>query len=100
MVIGSSIQVLLMEEGQTDIDLISCTFAIVNLAVALAMECRLRVGLLDADVYGPSIPNLMKLEGRPELDSGTYTSPVLLWGMLNLCACFYVCVMPLVGHNF
>lgn len=42
-----------------------------NLAVALAMECRLRVGLLDADVYGPSIPNLMKLDGRPELDSGT-----------------------------
>ena len=46
----------------------------VNLAVALAMECRLRVGLLDADVYGPSIPNLMKLEGRPELDSGTFAS--------------------------
>lgn len=43
-----------------------------NLAVALAMECRLRVGLLDADVYGPSIPTLMKLDGRPQLDSGTY----------------------------
>lgn len=42
----------------------------VNLAVALAVECRLRVGLLDADVYGPSIPSLMKLQGRPQLDSG------------------------------
>jgi Mrp family chromosome partitioning ATPase len=42
------------------------------------MDCRLRVGLLDADVYGPSIPNLMKLEGRPELDSGTSSiSPML-----------------------
>lgn len=48
-----------------------------NLAVALAMECKLRVGLLDADVYGPSIPNLMKLNGRPELDSGTRTSHIL-----------------------
>ena len=41
-----------------------------NLAVALAMECRLRVGLLDADIYGPSIPKLMKLDGQPRLDSG------------------------------
>lgn len=45
-------------------------FPAVNLAVALAVECRLRVGLLDADVYGPSIPSLMKLQGRPQLDSG------------------------------
>jgi Mrp family chromosome partitioning ATPase len=34
------------------------------------MECRLRVGLLDVDVYGPSIPSLMKLQGCPQLDSG------------------------------
>lgn len=53
----------------------------VNLAVALAMECRLRVGLLDADVYGPSIPNLMKLDGRPELDSGSKMIPLENYGV-------------------
>ena len=35
------------------------------------MECRLRVGLLDADIYGPSVPKLMKLDGQPGLDSGS-----------------------------
>ncbi|XP_057859130.1 iron-sulfur protein required for NADH dehydrogenase, mitochondrial isoform X1 [Cryptomeria japonica] len=39
----------------------------VNLAVALAVTCRLKVGLLDADVYGPSIPTMMKLQGRPQV---------------------------------
>lgn len=50
-------------------ELQSCPYT-VNLAVALALECKLRVGLLDADVYGPSIPTLMKLQGRPQLDAG------------------------------
>lgn len=39
----------------------------VNLAVALAKTCQLKVGLLDADVYGPSIPTMMKLHGKPEI---------------------------------
>lgn len=46
----------------------------VNLAVALNSECKLQVGLLDADVHGPSIPTLMKLHGRPQIDAG----PVLV----------------------
>lgn len=67
-------------------------FPTVNLAVALAMECRLRVGLLDADVYGPSIPNLMKLDGRPELDSGTYTSPI------SFGACWFYALVSAFGN--
>ncbi|CAM6037001.1 unnamed protein product [Sphagnum compactum] len=53
----------------------------VNLAVALAVECRLRVGLLDADVYGPSIPSLMKLQGRPQLDSASRMIPMENYGV-------------------
>ncbi len=37
-----------------------------NLAVALARQ-GLRVGLLDADIYGPSVPTLFGLTGKPEL---------------------------------
>ena len=30
----------------------------------------LKIGLLDADVYGPSVPQLMNLHGRPETGKG------------------------------
>ncbi|XP_078436052.1 INDH1(iron-sulfur protein required for NADH dehydrogenase) isoform X2 [Wolffia australiana] len=48
----------------------------VNLAVALAKRCKLKVGLLDADVYGPSIPTLMKLEGKPEVNEDLKMIPM------------------------
>jgi ATP-binding protein involved in chromosome partitioning len=43
---------------------------IVNLAVAFASQ-GLRAGLLDADLYGPSIPRMMNLSGEPDLDEKT-----------------------------
>ena len=44
--------------------------------IATAIACGLhragcRVGLMDADVYGPSIPHLLGLSGRPEVDQGS-----------------------------
>lgn len=42
----------------------------VNLAVALASKCQMKVGLLDADVYGPSIPIMMKIQQKPEVSQG------------------------------
>lgn len=47
----------------------------VNLAYALATTLpRSRVGLLDLDVFGPSIPKLMGLEklGEPEMTCGIW----------------------------
>ena len=48
------------------------TFA-VNLACALAQLSALqgrpgRIGLMDCDIYGPSVPLMMGLQGRPEVD--------------------------------
>jgi ATP-binding protein involved in chromosome partitioning len=40
----------------------------VNLAVALARRGA-RVGLLDADIYGPSIPLMMGIDEQPEIDA-------------------------------
>ncbi|KAH7295041.1 hypothetical protein KP509_27G030000 [Ceratopteris richardii] len=53
----------------------------VNLAVALAFKCGMKVGLLDADVYGPSIPTMMKLHGQPKLDSDSKMIPLENYGV-------------------
>jgi len=45
-----------------------------NLACALAAEGR-RVGLLDADVYGPSQPRMLGISGRPSSPDGKLVEP-------------------------
>ncbi len=54
----------------------------VNLAIALSLEGK-RVGLLDVDFHGPSIPTLLHLEGRrPEVtDHGTMLPIAIEGGM-------------------
>lgn len=45
----------------------------VNIALALAAE-GLRTGVLDADLYGPSVPKLLGIEGKPAIrDDGIFT---------------------------
>jgi ATP-binding protein involved in chromosome partitioning len=46
-----------------------------NLAVALAAEGR-KVGVLDADIYGPSQPRMMGVSGRPESPDGKLILPL------------------------
>ncbi|MBN1511742.1 MAG: Mrp/NBP35 family ATP-binding protein [Phycisphaerae bacterium] len=48
-----------------------------NLAVSLALKGR-KVGLLDVDVHGPSIPHLLGLTGFPVQTSGSGDGPPLL----------------------
>ncbi|CAL5219543.1 g1395 [Coccomyxa viridis] len=53
----------------------------VNLAVALARNAKLRVGLMDADVYGPSIPRMMNLSGEPRMDASGKLYPLQNFGV-------------------
>jgi ATP-binding protein involved in chromosome partitioning len=53
-----------------------------NLAIALARSGR-RVGLVDADIYGPSLPRLMGNHDRPELADKRIV-PVDAWGVKML----------------
>ena len=41
-----------------------------------------KVGLLDADVYGPSIPQLLGLSGRPAVNANKKIEPIMLEGKL------------------
>jgi ATP-binding protein involved in chromosome partitioning len=52
----------------------------VNLACAMAM-LGVRVGLLDADVYGPSIPQMTGIETEPELGPDRKLIPPEAWGV-------------------
>ena len=51
-----------------------------NLAVALARAGR-RVGLLDADIYGPSQPRMMGISGRPASPDGQRIEPLHAHGV-------------------
>jgi hypothetical protein len=42
----------------------------VNIAASLALHEGLRVGLMDADIHGPSVPTMMNLRGRPDATEG------------------------------
>ena len=61
----------------------------VNLALALAAEGA-SVGLLDADIYGPSIPMMMGVEGRPESEDGKTMDPLENYGVQVMSIGFLV----------
>jgi len=61
----------------------------VNLALALAAEGA-TVGLLDADIYGPSQPMMMGIEGRPESDDGKTMDPLENYGVQVMSIGFLV----------
>jgi ATP-binding protein involved in chromosome partitioning len=61
----------------------------VNLALALAAEGA-RVGLLDADIYGPSQPMMMGIAGRPESTDGKTMEPLENYGVQVMSIGFLV----------
>jgi ATP-binding protein involved in chromosome partitioning len=60
----------------------------VNLAVALAQQ-GLKVGLLDADIYGPSLPRMLGLSRKPEV-RGDRMIPLPAWGLKAMSIGFLV----------
>ncbi len=61
----------------------------VNLALALAAEGA-NVGLLDADIYGPSQPQMLGISGRPESTDGKSMDPMLAHGIQAMSIGFLI----------
>ena len=66
------------------------TFA-VNLAVALSKIDK-KVGLLDADIYGPSVPRMMGISGRPQANENKKLIPLESYGVKCMSIGFLVSV--------
>lgn len=61
----------------------------VNLALGLQAN-GLKVGILDADIYGPSMPRLLGLTGRPETIEGRILKPMENYGLKVMSMGFMV----------
>ena len=61
----------------------------VNIALGLAAN-GLKVGLLDADIYGPSIPRLLNIHGRPQTVDGKILKPMENYGLKVMSMGFLV----------
>ncbi|ABA57482.1 Protein of unknown function DUF59 [Nitrosococcus oceani ATCC 19707] len=61
----------------------------VNLALALAAEGA-TVGMLDADIYGPSQPRMLGVQQRPESRDGKSIEPVMSYGIQTMSIGFLI----------
>ena len=55
----------------------------VNLACAL-QQMDLKVGVLDADIYGPSLPRLLGVNEKPTTDDGKFMNPIEAHGLKSM----------------
>ncbi len=71
----------------------------VNLAAALMQE-GLKVGVLDADIYGPSIPLMLGIEGKPDSPDGKHIEPMHAHGLEAMSIGFLVDAdMPMIWRG-
>ncbi len=61
----------------------------VNLALALSGTGR-SVGILDADIYGPSLPLMLGIDERPTSPDGKVLDPMTAWGLKAMSIGFLV----------
>jgi ATP-binding protein involved in chromosome partitioning len=61
----------------------------VNLALGLR-DLGMRVGVLDADIYGPSMPRLLAIKGKPETIGGRMLRPIDSYGLKVMSIGFLV----------
>ncbi len=61
----------------------------VNLALGLR-DLGLKVGILDADIYGPSLPKLLAIKEKPQTIGGTRLKPISRYGLTVMSIGFLI----------
>ncbi|MFO7859306.1 MAG: iron-sulfur cluster carrier protein ApbC [Ectothiorhodospiraceae bacterium] len=61
----------------------------VNLALGLSTEGA-KVGILDADIYGPSVPRMMGVTGKPDSPDGKTIDPLTAYGLQVMSSGFLI----------
>ncbi len=61
----------------------------VNLALGLR-DLGLKVGMLDADIYGPSLPKLLAIKEKPQTIGGTRLRPIERYGLTVMSIGFLI----------
>jgi ATP-binding protein involved in chromosome partitioning len=61
----------------------------INLALGLR-DLGLQVGVLDADIYGPSLPKLLAIRERPQTIGGTRLKPISRYGLTVMSIGFLI----------
>jgi ATP-binding protein involved in chromosome partitioning len=61
----------------------------VNLALGLS-SLGLKVGILDADIYGPSLPKLLAIKEKPQTIGGTRLKPITRYGLTVMSIGFLI----------
>jgi ATP-binding protein involved in chromosome partitioning len=61
----------------------------INLALGLR-DLGLKVGVLDADIYGPSLPKLLAIKERPQTLGGTRLKPISSYGLTVMSIGFLI----------
>src|ERR1700719_893694 len=61
----------------------------VNLALGLR-DLGLKVGILDAEIYGPSLPKLLAIREKPETAGGTRLKPIMRYGLTAMSIGFLI----------
>lgn len=73
----------------SELDGVGKSATAVNLALGFAAN-GLKVGILDADIYGPSIPRLLGLNGRPDVDHNNILRPMDAFGLKAMSMGFLI----------
>jgi ATP-binding protein involved in chromosome partitioning len=61
----------------------------INLALGLR-DFGVKVGVLDADIYGPSLPRLLAIKEQPQLTDGSKLRPIMRYGLAVMSIGFLV----------